>query len=181
MVMDADVPVVESGGAADFFYGRSGNRYPKVKVDRVLHDGDEVRLGGAVLTAHKTPGHTKGCTTWTMRVVEGGRARDVVIVGSWNVNGGFRLVDRPGRPASYPGIGADYRRTFAVLKSLPCDIFLGAHGAYFGMHGKLERAKGMKGEAADAVWVDPGGFRAAVAERERAFETELKRQEGGGR
>ena len=172
MVMDADVPVVESGGAKDFAY--PDDRYPAAKVDRVLHDGDEVRLGGAVLVAHKTPGHTRGCTTWTMQAPQGGAMRNVVIVGSWNVNDSFRLVDRPGKPASYPGIAADYRRTFAVLKSLPCDIFLGAHGAYFNMLPKLQRTKAGEGES---VWIDPKGYQERVAEREAAFERELKRQE----
>ncbi len=178
MVMDADVPVVESGGAKDFAYGRSGPRYPAAKVDRVLHDGDEVRMGDAVLVAHKTPGHTRGCTTWTMRVTDHGKPYNAVIVGSWNVNSEFRLVNRPGRAASYPAIAADFRHTFAVLKALPCDIFLGAHGLYFGMLEKLERSKAEGGSGAN-VWVDPAGYREAVAERERAFEAELKRQKGG--
>jgi metallo-beta-lactamase class B len=172
MVMDGDVAVVESGGATDFAYASS--RYPAAKVDRVLHDGDQVRIGAAVLTAHKTAGHTQGCTTWTLAVLDGGRRLNVVIVGSWNVNPGFRLVDRPGQPASYPSMAADYRRTFAVLKALPCDVFLGAHGAYFGMLEKLER---IKSGATENVWVDPAGYQAAVAEREQAFETELKKQE----
>ena len=74
MVMDADVPVVESGGLKDFQYANDpAARYPANKVDRVLHDGDEVRLGDAVLVAHLTPGHTRGCTTWTMKVQESGR------------------------------------------------------------------------------------------------------------
>jgi metallo-beta-lactamase class B len=171
MVMDGDVPVVESGGAKDFQYPT--NRYPVAKVDRILHDGDEVRLGDAVLIAHKTPGHTRGCTTWTLRARDRGRPLDVVIVGSWNVNPGFRLVDRPGSPASYPGIAADYEHTFALLKTLPCDVFLGAHGAYFDMLAKLERAQTA---AAQNVWVDPQGYQAAVAERQQAFETELARQ-----
>jgi metallo-beta-lactamase class B len=175
MVMDADVPVVESGGAKDFAYPK--DLYPATKVDRVLHDGDQVRLGGAVLVAHKTPGHTRGCTTWTMRATIDGQARDVVIVGSWNVNPGYRLVDQPGKPAYYPGIAADYERTFVTLKSLPCDVFLGAHGAYFGMLEKLERAKAGAGES---VWIDPEGYKAAVAERQQAFEAELTRQQGGG-
>jgi metallo-beta-lactamase class B len=172
MVMDGDVAVVESGGAKDFAYPK--DLYPVTKVDRVLHDGDEVRLGDAVLVAHKTPGHTRGCTTWTMRTMLEGKPRDVVIVGSWNVNPGFRLVDRPGKPASYPGIAADYERTF-VVKKLPCDVFLGAHGAYFGMLEKLDRVK-VDGQN---VWIDPDGYKAAVTERELAFKEELKRQEGG--
>ncbi|HXJ14755.1 MAG TPA: subclass B3 metallo-beta-lactamase, partial [Candidatus Limnocylindrales bacterium] len=130
MVMDADVPVVESGGKADFQYGnRPEFLYPPAKVDRVLHDGDEVKLGGAVLVAHLTPGHTKGCTTWTMRVTEGGKSYNVVIVGSPNVNPGYKLVHNE----SYPQIAQDYQRTMDVMKALPCDIFLGAHGGYFGL------------------------------------------------
>jgi metallo-beta-lactamase class B len=175
LVMDSDVPVVESGGAKDFYYHQ--DLYPAVKVDRVLHDGDKVRLGGAVLVAHKTPGHTRGCTTWTMRAPVDGKLRDVVIVGSWNVNPGFRLVDRPGQPASYPGIAADYQSTFILLKGLPCEVFLGAHGAYFGMLEKLDK---MQAGAGKSVWIDPDGYRAAVAERQQAFEAEWKLQQGGG-
>ena len=171
MVMDDDVPVVETGGKADFQY--PGDRYPAVRVDRVLHDGDEVRLGDTVLVAHKTPGHTRGCTTWTVRETEQGRALDVVIVGSWNVNPGYRLVDRPAHPASYPGIAADFQRNFEVLKHLHCDVFLGAHGAYFDMLEKLHRRTPT---TATSVWIDPAGYKAAVRAKERAFQAELARQ-----
>lgn len=181
-VMDADVRTVETGGAADPLFGRGGTHYPPAKVDRVLHDSDEVRMGGTVLVAHKTAGHTPGCTTWTMRVRgDDGRTRDVVIVGSWNVLSEMRLVGRAagrGRPASeatYPGIAEDFARGFRVLETLPCDIFLGAHGSYFGMLGKLERAKA----GAREVWVDPAGYRSAVEERKSAFEQALRWQEAG--
>ncbi len=174
MVMDGDVRVVESGGATDFAY--PGDRYPPAHVDRVLHDGSQVALGGITLTAHKTAGHTRGCTTWTMRTTLDGKPRDVVIVGSWNMTNAARLVDRPGRHASYPGIAADFQHAFATLNSLPCDIFLGAHGGYFNMLAKLDRMKAGEGEK---VWIDPDGYKAAVAEREHAFETELKRQQSG--
>jgi metallo-beta-lactamase class B len=97
-----------------------------------------------------------------------------VIVGSWNVNDSFRLVDRPGRPASYPGIAQDYEHSFAVLKGLKCDVFLGAHGGYFDMLPKLQKAQAGAGESA---WIDPQGYKAAVDERQRAFEAELKRQQ----
>jgi metallo-beta-lactamase class B len=175
MVMDADVPVVQSGGRKDFAY--PSDHYPPAHVSRILHDGDEVRLGNAILTAHKTPGHTRGCTTWTMQTTLDGKPQNVVIVGSWNVNSGFRLTDRPGHRASYPGIADDYARTFAVLKSLPCDIFLGAHGSYFNMLDKLDKIKAGAGES---VWIDPEGYRTAVAQRQQAFEKELKRQQEGG-
>jgi metallo-beta-lactamase class B len=175
MVMDADVPVVQSGGLKDFAY--PGDHYPRAHVNRILHDGDEVRLGSVVLIAHKTPGHTRGCTTWTMVATLNGKPQNVVIVGSWNVNSGFRLTDRPGHPASYPGIAEDYAHTFAVLKSLPCDIFLGAHGSYFNMLAKLDKIKPGTGQS---VWIDPEGYRTAVAQHEQAFEKELSRQQQGG-
>ncbi len=116
MVMDADVPVVESGGESDFQYGDDpALRYPATKVDRVLHDGDEVRLGDTVLVAHLTAGHTRGCTTWSMKVQNAGKIYSVVIVGSPNVNPGYKLVNN----ARYPEIARDYERGFQVLKSLP--------------------------------------------------------------
>lgn len=169
MVMDADVPVVESGGKADFEYSNSPDfLYPPAKVDRVLHDGDEVRLGGAVLVAHLTPGHTRGCTTWTMKVTEGGKTYDVVIIGSPNVNPGYKLV----RNKNYPHIAEDYERMWSVLKSLPCDIFLGAHGAYFGLEDKYPLMK--KGGA--NPFIDPGGYNKFVAQKEQEFRTELAKQ-----
>ncbi len=168
-VMDADVPVVESGGKADFFYGgRKDWSYPPAKVDRVLHDGDEVRLGGTTLVAHLTPGHTKGCTTWTMKVAEGGKSYNVVIVGSTSINPGYRLVGDP----KYSGMASDFAKTFEVLRGLPCDVFLGAHGSYFGMEEKLGRVR--EGEA--NPFIDPAGYRAFVAEREKVFRVELGKQ-----
>ncbi len=173
MVMDRDVPVVESGGKTDFQYGkRQENWYPAAKVDRVLHDGDEVRLGDVVLVAHLTPGHTKGCTTWTMRVREAGKVHDVVIVGGPNVNPGYRLV----KSTVYPTMAQDFELTFRTLKSLPCDVFLGAHGSYFGMEEKFAR---MKRDGANP-FVDPEGYKAYVTEREQAFRGELAKQLGNG-
>jgi metallo-beta-lactamase class B len=169
MVMQGDVPVVESGGKDDFQYGDDPrNVYKPVKVDRVLHDGDQVKLGGAVLTAHLTPGHTKGCTTWTLKAIEGGKTYDVVIVGSPNVNNGYKLVNN----AKYPRIATDYEQTFRVLKALPCDVFLGAHGNYYGMEAKYARMK----EAGPNPFVDPDGYKTYVAEREQAFRKELAKQ-----
>src|SRR5579863_6174624 len=158
MVMDADVPAVESTAP-----GRPG-----AHVDRVLHDGDTVELGGSKLVAHLTPGHTKGCTTWTMVVNDGGRALNVVIIGSPNVNPGYILVGNK----NYPRIADDYVKTFAVLKSLPCDIFLGAHGAYFGLKAKYEKMKAGGGNP----FIDPDGYKAYVAERDDTFRKEWERQ-----
>jgi metallo-beta-lactamase class B len=169
MVMDADVSVVESGGKTDFQYGNSpANLYKPAKVDRVLHDGDKVSLGGAVLVAHLTPGHTKGCTTWTMQVTEGPKTYNVVILGSPNVNPGYKLVNN----AAYPQIAEDYERMWRVLKSLPCDIFLGAHGGYFDLEEKYPRLKA----GAANPFIDPDGYKKYIDEKEQEFRTELAKQ-----
>ena len=168
-VMDGDVSVVQSGGRTDFQYGTTmADRYPPAHVDRVLHDNSIVSLGGTVLTAHLTPGHTRGTTTWTLDETESGRVMHVVIVGSPNVNPGYKLVQNK----AYPQIAADYKRGFRVLRELPCDIFLGAHGSYFNLTDKYPRWK--NGDV--SVFIDPAGYKAYIADRERAFETELKRQ-----
>ncbi len=159
MVMEGDVPEEESTAP-----GRPGTR-----VDRVLHDGDAVELGDSKLIARLTPGHTKGCTTWTTRVQESGRTLAVVIVGSPNVNPGYILVGNK----DYPQIATDYVRTFQVLKSLPCDVFLGAHGAYFGLKAKYEKLK----SGGANPFIDPDGYKAYIAEREAAFRKEWARQQ----
>jgi metallo-beta-lactamase class B len=157
MVMDADVAAVESTAP-----GR-----PAAKVDRILHDRDTVELGGSTLTARLTPGHTPGCTTWTMQVADGGRMLNAVIIGSPNVNAGYVLANNK----NYPRIAADYVRTFALLKTTPADLFLGAHGAYFNLKDKLPKMGG-----AVNPFIDPAGYRAYIAEREQAFEKELQKQ-----
>ena len=171
MVMDADVPLIQDGGRSDFAYG-GHQLMPPAHVDRVLHDGDEVRLGGSTLVAHKTAGHTRGTTTWTMQVQDGGKTRDVVIVGGWSVLSEYRLVATAKQPASYPGIAKDYAHTFDVLRSLPCDIFLGAHGLYFGMLGKLALVP----KQGPSVWIDPQGYKSAVLEEQKDFEDKLAEQ-----
>ena len=168
MVMAGDAPVVESGGKDDFQYGNSSaNLYPPAKVDRVLHDGDEVRLGEVVLTAHLTAGHTKGCTTWTLKINESGKSYNVVIVGSPNVNPGYKLVNN----SQYPEIASDYEKMFRTLKQLPCDVFLGAHGSYYNMEAKFASLK----NGANS-FVDPDGYKNFVSEKEQAFRAERLRQ-----
>jgi metallo-beta-lactamase class B len=168
-VMAQDVPVVESGGRDDFHYAHDKSMgFPPTKVDRVLHDGDTVSLGGTTLTAHLTAGHTKGTTTWTLDEQENGRTLHVVIVGSPNVNPGYKLVNNK----TYPQIADDYRHQFQVLNSLPCDIFLGAHGVYFGLHEKYQRFKNGDKNA----FIDPAGYKAYVVDRQQAFQAELKKQ-----
>jgi metallo-beta-lactamase class B len=169
MVMEGDVDVVESGGRTDFHYGADPRTHvPVTRVDRTLHDGDEVKLGNVVLVAHHTPGHTKGCTTWSITVRIGDKAYGAAIIGSPNVNPGYRLVGN----AKYPTIARDFERTFRVLGSLRCDVFLGAHGSYFDLESKYAR---WKAGVADA-FVDPAGCREFVRQKEGEFRAELAKQ-----
>jgi metallo-beta-lactamase class B len=170
MVMQPDVEEIENGGLTNFRYGDKANLYPPTKVDSVLKDLDEVKLGGSVLTAHLTPGHTRGCTTWTMKVTDGGKSLNAVIIGSPNVNPGYQLVGN----AKYPQIATDFEKTFQVLNSLPVDIFLGAHGSYYGMIAKYALLK----PNGPNPFIDPQGYHAYVAEREEAFRKEWEKQKG---
>ena len=171
MVMDGDVDVIKTGGATDF--DPTLPHFPRARVDRTLHDNDTVTLGGTTITAHKTAGHTRGCTAWTMQTHEAGRTLNVVIVGGWALNPGVPLVSSHGRPAAYPGITTDFDHTFATLKALPCDIFLGAHGIYFNMLSKLDRLP----REGSSVWIDPDGYRKAVVEHETTYRKELALQQ----
>jgi metallo-beta-lactamase class B len=158
MVMEPDVASVESTAPG----------HPGAKVDRVLHDGDVVELGDSKLTARLTAGHTPGCTTWTMEVVDGTRTLNAVIIGSPNVNPGYILVGN----RDYPQIADDYERGFALLLNLPVDLFLGAHGSYFDLKGKYKNIK----PGATNPFIDPVGYKAFVTERRDAFRKEWERQ-----
>lgn len=169
MVMDADVPEVQSGGRSDFHYGTDDSMYfPATTVDKVLHDGEQVKLGGAVLTAHLTAGHTKGCTTWTMQITDHGKHYQAVMVGSLNVNPGYKLVNN----AAYPNIAEDYEHAIKVLKSLRCDIFLGAHAGSF----NLSKKHALLNHRLTNPFIDPDGYKKHIAQKEHEFYAELQKQ-----
>lgn len=165
-VMRGDDQVITSGGKGQYMY--TTDRWDPCKVDRILKDRDEVKLGGVTLVAHLTPGHTRGCTTWAWKVEDGGKKYDVVVIGSPNVNPGYQLV----KNKNYPEIAHDFAKTFKVLKSLPCDVFLGAHGGYYGM---VERHALLKKGQANP-FVNPDGYKEYVALKERAFRKILAKQ-----
>ena len=152
-----DATLLESGGKGDFRFGDEG-QFPPVVVDRRLADGEAVTLGGATLTARLTPGHTRGATTWTFKA----GSFDVVLVSSASILD-YRFVGKE----SYPGIAADFERTFAVLEALPVQIFLAPHGGFFDLAGKRERAA--SGMGLRNPWVDPAGYKAWVARAKGAF------------
>ncbi len=168
-VMKDDVAAMESGDRNDFKYG-DDLAYEGVKVDRVLRDGDTVRLGDVLLTAHHTPGHTRGATTWVANVVAGAKAYVVAFPDGAGVNPGYRIAKDP----SYPGITDDYRNTLHELEMIKPDIWLAEHNEFYDFEGKRQRAET---EGVNA-WIDPEGYRRFVATKKRAFEDEVDAELG---
>ena len=162
-----DGEVLESGGRAGF-EGWKNSGFPVVKVDRVIANGEVVKVGDASLTAVITPGHTKGCTTWTMPVIESGKTYRVVFYCSTSVPG-YRLVNNP----KYPQIASDYEQSFAKLRQLPCDVFLAPHGGFF----HLDEKRARMGSGGGNPFIDPAEFRAFVQRSEQDFYRELKAQQ----
>lgn len=169
IVMDADVALVQSGGKTDFHYRNDPSIYfPPTKVDKILHDGEKIELGGSVLTAHLTAGHTEGSTTWTMQVTDHGKPYQVVILGSLSVNPGYKLVGNH----TYPNIVEDYKHAFKIVKSLPCDIFLGAHTGFF----NLKKKYALLNQNVTNPFIDPASYKKHIAEKERDFYKEFEKQ-----
>jgi metallo-beta-lactamase class B len=150
MAMEQDVPALNN-------IKPGGKPHP---IDRVLHDGDTVALGGTTLTAHLTPGHTKGCTTWTLKTTEGGKPYDVVVVGSVSLNAAL-LVNNP----NYPNIQDDFIKSFKVLRSLPADVFVGSHNGFYQMTQKYARLE----TGGPNPFIDPAGYKTLIDSSEKAF------------
>jgi metallo-beta-lactamase class B len=169
LMSEADAVLLEDGGVSDFRFGDPRNpSFEAVKVDRRLKDQDTIALGGVTVTAHHHPGHTKGATSFTLTVREGGRDYRVVIANMGSINPGVTVSGMP----KYPTIGDDYARTFAAQKALPVDVFLASHAAQFGMHEKYK-----PGDPYDPNrFVDPQGYRAAVERLEGIYREQLARE-----
>ena len=168
-VMRDDVAAMESGDKGDFAYGNE-LVFPPVKVDRILRDGDTIKIGEVLLSAHHTPGHTRGATTWVTHIMVDGKTYVVVFPDGAGFNSGYRLAKDP----SYPGIADDYRRTHHFLEMLTPDIWLAQHNEYYDLEDKRERAKT---EGVDA-WIDPEGYRRFIAGKKRAFEDQVDAEMG---
>ena len=163
VALGEDAAAIASGtdSSASGFEG-----WTPTEVDRVLQDQGAVTLGGTTLTAHLTPGHTKGCTTWTTTVEEGGRSHLVVFVGGTSINPGVVLLDNP----RHPGIADDYARTFRVLERLEADVFLAQHPAMYAMSEKRQR---QKAGAQQNPFIDPEGYRQFVEREKRKYLAQL--------
>ncbi len=166
VAMAEDAPYFESGGHNDVLFG-DRNLFPPVHVDRVIHDGDTVTLGGETLTAHLTPGHTPGNTTWTTTVTDGGKTYNVAFFG---IVTPFPNTNLAGTPA-YPNMGADWARTMKVLPTLPCEVFLASNGSFFNMEQKHEAL--MKSSDPNP-FIDAAGCKAYVERGEATYQNLLK-------
>jgi metallo-beta-lactamase class B len=163
MAMEQDVPALQKM--------RPGGK-PHL-IDRVLRDGDQVSLGNTTMTAHLTAGHTKGCTTWSTKTTDAGKTYDVVIVCSVGFNPGYVLVNNK----DYPQIADDYVRSFATLRKLPCDVFIAAHGQFYGLEEKYAKLE----KGGPNPFIDHAGYLAYIDLKEKQFRAELERQKNGGK
>lgn len=167
----ADGAIIAAGGRGDPFLKGAKYEYAPVKPDITLKDGQKISLGGWTLTAHVTGGHTKGCTTWTFPVTVAGKVRQALVHCSSSVLPGYKLTGTE----TYPGMRADYEKSFATWKALPCEVFLASHGQFFDLQAKRKRLDAGQTDA----FVDPAGCKAFYAKSEAAFRAELKKQQGG--
>jgi metallo-beta-lactamase class B len=163
---EADAEVIETGGAADF---REGDPWHVAKVDRFIKDQEEVRLGDIVLTAHFTPGHTRGCTTWTSTVEDDGKIYDLVLICGLRMDENSPLVGNP----KYPQMPQDFAFSFALAKTLPVDVFLGAHGYWFNLKNKIEM---LKRNPEINPFIDPEAYYQLVNGWEKAYLDRLKKE-----
>lgn len=166
---EQDARLLESGGKGDYHFGPA-YRFPPVKVDRHVEQGDAVTLGNVTLTAHMTPGHTQGTTTWTTTALTESDTRvHVVFVGSTAVNEGVKLVGN----SAYPRIAEDFTATFARLAAIEVDVFLTAHLV---SNRGLEKAAGLRAGARPNPFIDRTGFTEYLERSRKAFEVELAKQ-----
>jgi metallo-beta-lactamase class B len=157
-----DARLLEAGGKGDYAFGDSLTFSP-VKVDGIVKDGQQVTLGKVTLTAHITPGHSKGTTTWVTTVRDGGRDLSVVFAGSASIPSQDVILTNNQR---YPNIVDDFKRTFAFLKKLEPDVFLTQHASAFGLHDKAKRLKA--GESPNP-FIAPADYKRWVTGSERSF------------
>ncbi len=166
-----DGALMTRGGKGDFGL-KDMAPYPPVTPDRTLIDGQTVSLGGVTLTAHLTPGHTRGCTTWTAPMTVAGKVRQALILCSNSILPPYRL---DAAHESYPGIAADYEKSYAFWRSAPCEVFLASHGIFFDMQAKRTALLAGKIDA----FVDPAGCKAFFDKSYAGFKATLASQQGG--
>jgi metallo-beta-lactamase class B len=172
VAMAEDAPYFENGGHNDVLFG-DRSTFPPVHVDRVIHDGDKVKLGDTELTAHLMPGHTPGNTTWTMVVPDGGKSYEAVFFGIVTPFPNTVLSSTP----VYPNVGADWAKTMAVLPTLKCEVFFGSNASFYDMAKKHDA---LMQNPDTNPFIDPAGCKAYVERGEATYQNLLKAAAAGG-
>lgn len=167
LAMEREAPLLESGGKTDYLFGSNGWFNP-VKVDRTFQDLDKIELGGAELTAHLTPGHTKGSTSYTFNITENGRTYHVLIANLGTINPGTVMLHNQ----EYPDIAGDYAQTYQILRALPCDVFLTSHASQFGLFSKYRPGMAYDPER----FLDHGIYLRVIDRQENAFLEQLEEE-----
>ncbi len=169
MIAEPDRELLETGGKADFRFGNDAfAQFDPVKVDRTFKDNDTISLGGSVLTAHLHAGHTKGATSFTTNVQDGGKTYRVIIANMGSINPGVKMTGMPG----FPDIAQAYANTFRAQKDMQIDVWLASHASQFHMHEKYT-----PGSPYDPRrFVDPDGFRKSVQELEKTYLEQVARE-----
>jgi metallo-beta-lactamase class B len=168
----ADAELLQSGGSLDFLFGKSpGALYEPAQVERILADGEKIALGGTELTMHLHPGHTKGAMSFTTTIQEGGKTYRVGIVNMGSINEEVTVTNL----RDFPSMEDAYRKTFRAQKALELDVFLASHAEQIDLHRKYQ-----PGDAYDpARFVDPAGYKNAVARMEASFLAAVQRERAG--
>lgn len=166
-VSEADADLMAAGGAGGPFLGPFRFitylpifRFPAPRVDRRFKDGETVRLGSVALTAHITPGHTPGCTSWSIPVRDGDRELLAVHIGGLTPPPALSLGE-------YPEIRAGFEHSFRTLRRLPADIFMTTHGRKFGRWRKFQES--LRAENPVEPFIDPDGYRRYIDNAEADF------------
>ena len=166
----ADKPILETGTIS--FGPTASTHYPPVKVDHVVRDGETVGVGDIKITAHLTPGHTPGCTSWTWNETEGGKTYRVIDICSVSVAGNPLVNNK-----AYPRIVNDYRASIAKLSAMHADVFLAPHAQFYDPQGKEASRK----PGGPNPFIDPNVLQNFMAKAEAAFDAELARQQAAAK
>lgn len=174
-----DAKIMASGGEDDYSpFPKDLMRYPPVQADRIVKQGDQVTLGESTLTAHLTPGHTKGATTWTMQVVDGSNRYQVVFLTSLSIVSGTRLLGN----REHPEICRDLESSFKLLNALPCDVFFTFHTSKASLASLRENMRQLKArEGPNPFTQSDTGWAAQLAAAERVFREQLTAERNAGR
>jgi metallo-beta-lactamase class B len=168
MASEGDAALFEDGGKSDYLFTDQKFRFAPVKVDGRLKDGQKISLGGTELTVYSHPGHTRGSVSYGLTIAENGRNYRVLIANMGSINPGTVLIGNK----KYPQIADDYARTFRSQKSLECDIFLSSHASQYRLHDKWRPGQAYNPD----TFVDPEGYKAAVAKAEANFQELLAKE-----